>query len=312
MSKKSVKVFAPATVANIACGFDVLGFAVGEPGDVVKATLSDEPGVRIVNMTGDDGVLTSNPERNAATVGVIKLLQDQVFEQGVEIELHKQMPLGSGLGSSAASAAGGVFAANILLGNPLSRRELVRYAMEGERVACGSAHADNVAPALIGGFVAVRSYDPLDVIRIPTDLSLTCLLIKPHVEVMTEEARLALGYEISLEQHVVQTGNLSGLLVGLMNNDVDLIKRCLVDVIAEPKRSRWIPRYDEMKDLLNSNGAIGCCISGSGPSLFALFSNEEEAKYTKDKLTHFDADFYLTQVNKGGVSVIEESIDEIL
>ncbi len=312
MNRQTVTVFSPATVANIACGFDILGFAVGEPGDIVKATLSDEPGVRVVKITGDGGVLPTGSEKNAATAGVIKLLNDTNSKVGIEIELHKKMPLGSGLGSSAASAAGGVYAANVLLGSPLSRSELISYAMEGERVACGTAHADNVAPALLGGFVAVRSYNPLDVVRIPTELTFSCLLIKPHVEVMTKEARQVLGTEISLEQHVIQSGNLSGLLVGLMTNDSELVSRSIVDVIAEPKRSKWIPHYDEMKNYLMNQGAIGCCISGSGPSVFSLFTDREKAERAQEGLKDFEADFYLTDVNTNGVSEIEGSIDEIL
>lgn len=305
MSRNSVTVFSPATVANIACGFDILGFAVGEPGDVVKATRTDEPGVRVSQVTGDGGVLPTDPKKNAATVGVIKLLRDTESQCGIEIELHKKMPLGSGMGSSAASAAGGVYAANILLGSPLSRSELVPYAMEGERVACGSAHADNVAPALLGGFVVVRSYDPLDVVRIPTELSFCCLLIKPHVEVMTQEARQVLGDHISLRQHIEQSGNLSGLLVGLMTNDVELVSRSLLDVIAEPKRSQWIPHYDEVKRFLMINGAVGCSISGSGPSIFSLFTDRSSAEKARQGLSHLEADSYLTEVNTYGVSEIE-------
>jgi homoserine kinase len=305
MTNTSVTVFSPATVGNVACGFDVLGFAVGEPGDEVKATLSDEVGVRITKITGDGGVLPVDVAQNAASVGVIQLLLDLNVKNGIDIELHKKMPLGSGLGSSAASAVGGVYATNAVLGYPLTREELVPYAMMGEAVACGTAHADNVAPSLLGGFVAIRSYEPLEVIRIPTELELFCLLVKPRVEVMTEEAREVLGNTVTLKQHVTQTGNLSGLIVGLMTQDVDLIGRSMMDVIAEPKRSQWIPHYDDIKANLLKHGAIGCCISGSGPSVFSLFTDIEKAKQAEEKMRDFDVDLYLTKVNQEGVQVVE-------
>lgn len=302
-SHNSVTVFAPATVANVACGFDILGFAVGEPGDELVATLVDKPGVRITRISGDQGLLTTDSEKNAATVGVIKMLRDLNVDKGIEIQLHKKMPLGSGLGSSAASASAGVFAVNELVGKPFSRQELVAYAMEGERVACGAAHADNVAPALLGGFVAVRSYKPLDVIAIPTELDLYCLLVKPRLEVMTKHAREVMGETIYLKEHVTQTGNLAGVVAGLMGNDVSLFSRSLVDVVAEPKRAPLIPGYYAIKALMLENGAIGCFISGSGPSICGLYLDVETVKKAAEALEGEGCDIYLTKVNQEGVKV---------
>src|SRR6478736_1044031 len=186
--KDSIKVFAPATVANVACGFDVLGFAVNDPGDEVIIKKKSTTGIKISKITGDEGRLSLDAEKNTVGVSISRYLKHINSKQGVEISLHKKMPLGSGLGSSAASAVAGVFAVNQLLGMPLSQQELLPFAMEGERIACGSAHADNVAPSLLGGFVLIRSYDPLDVIKIPTPANLYSTIIHPQIEVQTKDA----------------------------------------------------------------------------------------------------------------------------
>ncbi len=267
---QQVRVFSPATVANVSCGFDIFGFAIDEPGDEIIATASSKPGVRITRIVGDGGKLPLDPAKNSAAVSVMGLLKHVKSEQGIDIEVHKKMPMGSGLGSSAASAAGGVFAANLLLGSPLSSSELVPFAMEAEAAACGAAHADNVAPALLGGFVLIRSYQPLDVIKVPTQLELYCTVVHPDMEILTEHARKVLPKEIPLTQHVAQTGNVAGLVVGLMTGDASLISRSLSDVIVEPVRATLIPGFAAMKQAAREAGALGCSISGSGPSLFAL------------------------------------------
>lgn len=307
MTETSLRVFAPATVANVACGFDVLGFALDNPGDEIVATLNNSGEVTITTITGDEGVLPKEAAKNAASAGVKKMLQELGSSSGVSLEIHKKMPLGSGLGSSAASAAGGVFAVNALLDYPLTTKELIPYAMEGERVACGSAHADNVAPALVGGFVAIRSYDPLDVIEVPTDLMLTCLIVKPRIEVMTKQARQLLGKSVSFKQLVTQTGNLSGLLVALMRGDEELLKRSLIDVIAEPLRAKLIPHYEVIKETLINEGALGCSLSGSGPSLFSLYSTFKEAEKACEavKKLNLEADYYFSPINRRGVMIIE-------
>ena len=274
-----IRVFAPATVANVACGFDIFGFAVEQPGDEVLLRLSDKPGVRILDIIGDGGRLPRETARNTAGIAIqaflAKIGRNDI---GFELVLTKNMPLGSGLGSSAASAVAGVFAANALLGYPLTTLELLPFAMEGERVACGSAHADNVGPALLGGFVVVRSYSPLDVIRIDTPASLFATIVHPDVEVNTKDARHILKNEVSLKNAIIQMGNVAGLIAGLTKPDYDLIGRSMVDVIIEPVRSILIPEFNEVKQAALDNGALGCSISGSGPSMFALSRDVETAQ----------------------------------
>lgn len=278
--KISTRVFAPATVANVGPGFDVFGFAVEQPGDEVVATLSDTPGVHVIEITGDNGILPRDPEKNTAAVAVSAFLQHlhRDSDQGIELSVHKKMPLGSGLGSSAASAVAAVVAANELLGSPLSRRDLLPFTMEGERVACGAAHADNVAPSLLGGFVLIRSYDPLDVIQIPTPDNLWCTVVHPHIEVRTEDARRIMPKEISVKMAVAQWGNTAGLIAGLYAHDLALIGRSLTDYVAEPARSQLIPGFADVKQTAIEHGALGAGISGSGPSVFALSSAESTAQ----------------------------------
>ena len=262
---KSIRVFAPATVANVACGFDIFGFAVDQPGDQITLTVRDDPGVCITDILGDDGRLPREAARNTAGIAIQTYLQHiGRTEVGVGVVLHKQMPLGSGLGSSAASAVAGVFAINELLGRPLPTMKLLPFAMEGERLACGSAHADNVAPSLLGGFVVIRSYHPLDVIRIETPALLYCTLVHPDIEVNTKDARFILKNEVSLKNTITQMGNVAGLIAGLMTPDYDLISRSLVDVIIEPVRAILIPEFNEAKKAALDVGALGCSISGVG------------------------------------------------
>lgn len=275
---KSIRVFAPATVANVACGFDILGFAVEAPGDEVSVSLTEKPGVEILQITGDDGRLPRDPMKNTASASVIQFLQSINSKVGIEIKLHKHMPLGSGLGSSAASSVASVFAVNELLGRPLSKKELLPFTMFGEKIACGTMHADNVAPALFGGFVLIRSYDPLDIVQIPTPEKLFVALIHPHIEIRTEDARKILKKEILLSDAVKQWGNTAGLIAGLMSNDYSLISRSLKDVIIEPTRSLLIPGFASVQKAALKAGALGCSISGSGPSMFALTTSRSDAK----------------------------------
>jgi homoserine kinase len=311
---KSIKVFAPATVANVACGFDIMGFAVDNPGDEVVLHKSDKPGVRITAITGDEGRLPLDPDRNTATVSIKALLQHLGVEQGFDLELNKRMPLGSGLGSSAASAAAGVFAANQLLGAPLSTQELLPFAMEGERQACGSAHADNVAPALLGGFVVIRSYDPLDVGKIPTPEKLYCTIVHPDIEVNTKDARHILKNQITLRSAVVQWGNVAGLVAGLLQSDYGLIGRSLQDVIIEPIRGLLIPGFHEVKEAAARAGALGSSISGSGPSIFALSPDRETAEAVGKAITSvfqrigISGETYVSKINQSGPTVLAREL----
>lgn len=310
----SIKATAPATVANVSCGFDIFGFAVESPCDEVTLTLRDEPGVVITSITGDGGRLPADADRNTAGVAVKEYLKAAGSNQGIAIELTKNLPLGSGMGSSAASSVAALVAVNHLMGNPLKRDELLPFAMEAERVACGSAHADNVAPALLGGFVLIRSYRPLDVTRIPTPEDLYCTLIHPQLELKTEDSRNVLKASVPLRDAVRQWGNIAGLVVGLMKPDYGLIGRSLHDYIAEPLRSVLIPGFERIKEAAVEAGALGAGISGSGPTIFALSVSAATAKKVgeviRDEFEGFrvESEVYVSRINTQGATV--ESVEQ--
>jgi homoserine kinase len=308
---KAISAFAPATVANVSCGFDVFGFAVEQPGDEVTLTLNHSKEVTISKIEGDGGRLPIDAGKNTAGVAVLSLLKALDRKDGIEIALRKNLPLGSGMGSSAASAVAALVAANHLLGEPFSKRELLPFAMEAERVACGSAHADNVAPSLIGGFVLIRGYEPLDVVSIPTPENLFCTLIHPQLELKTQDSRQVLRSSISLKDAVTQWGNIAGLVAGLMKPDFGLIGRSLKDVVAEPIRSLLIPGFDLIKEKAVGAGALGCGISGSGPTIFALSTELDLAKrvgtvvqteFLKLKLS---SEIFVSRINTKGAVVID-------
>jgi len=308
----SVKAFAPATVANVSCGFDIFGFAIQEPGDTVELFKRDEPGIVITDITGDEGRLPRQAEKNSVTVVMLALLRHLgISDLGCEVVLRKNMPLGSGMGSSAASAVAGVVAMNELLGNPLSRKELLPFAMEGERIASGSAHADNVGPSLLGGFVVIRSYNPLDIFTIPVPDDLYCTLVHPDIEINTKDARFILRNEVSLKNTIAQMGNVAGLVAGLMKADYDLISRSMVDVIIEPVRSILIPEFKEVKQAAISNGALGCSISGAGPSMFALSRGMENAQNAGKAMQErfasagIESAVHVSGINQGGAVVLQ-------
>jgi homoserine kinase len=269
-----------------------------------------DSGVSIKKIVGDQGELPLDPQKNTASIAILSFLNQINSNQGIEIELYKKMPLGSGLGSSAASAVASVFAANILLGNPLNREELLPSALEGERTACGVAHADNAAPALLGGFVLIRSYDPLDVIKIPTPEKLFCTIIHPQIEIRTEDARKILKKEISFKDAITQWGNIAGLIAGLMKPDYGLIRRSMQDVIIEPIRSILIPGFQEVKDAAINAGALGCSISGSGPSIFALSTSPQIAEMVGQamqgvvKSLKVESEVYISRVNQDGPKIL--------
>jgi len=307
----SIRVFAPATVANVVCGFDVLGFAVNEPGDEVVMRLVDEPGVRLLKITGDDGRLPLDAGKNTVSAVVQYYLKHINREDiGVEIELHKKMPIGSGLGSSSASTVAGLYAINQLMGNLLTAKGLVPFAMKGEELACGYGHADNVAPALMGGFVLVRSYEPLDLIALPTPENLFAAIVYPEVEVPTKDARQMIRSKVLLKDAVTQWGNVAGLVSGLFLNDIDLVGRSMKDVLVEPTRSILIPGFETLRELAMENGAVGFGISGSGPSVFALAKDEATArKITDAQQKHLfqlniNSNAYVSSVNAEGPRVL--------
>jgi homoserine kinase len=276
--KQRVRIFAPATIANLGPGFDVLGLALSAPGDVVEAELADRPGVEIVEITGDNGALSKDPVRNVAGSAAAEVLQRAGNARGVRLWLHKQMPLASGLGSSGASSAAGAVAANELLGRPLNQRDLLLSAMEGERAASGTPHADNVAPSVLGGVVLVRSYDPFEVLSLPVPPELRVVVVHPHCKVSTAEARTLVknrGY--SLDHIVPNLGNIAALVLALCRSDLALLGRSIDDRLIEPLRATLIPGFSAVKDAALSSGAVGCSIAGSGPSVFAFASDDETA-----------------------------------
>ena len=307
----SIRVFAPATVANVTCGFDVLGFAVNSPGDEVVVRKTNDNKITIKAIHGDGGRLTLDPTMNTVSIPVIQFLEKLGINQGLEIELFKHMPLGSGLGSSAASSVAGVFAVNKLLGLNQTPNQMLPFAMEGERIACGAAHADNVAPCLFGGFVLVRSYDPLEIVTINTPEGMYCSLVHPHIEVQTKDARNVLPKEISLNKAVMQWGNVAGLVVGLMKSDFGLIGRSMQDVIVEPARAGLIAGFYSVKESAMNAGAIGAGISGSGPSLFALSDSVDKANKIAEAMAAafakigIGSETYVSEVNQKGPIVLE-------
>jgi homoserine kinase len=310
--RDSVKVFAPATVANVVCGFDVLGFAVNEPGDEVIMRLTEVPGVIISKITGDEGRLPLNPAKNTVSASVQHYLQHiGRTDIGIDIELHKKMPIGSGLGSSSASTVAGLFAVNTLMGNPLTAAELVPFAMKGEELACGYGHADNVAPALLGGFVLIRSYEPLDVISLPFPEELYAAIVYPEVDVPTKDARQMIRSKVLLKDAVKQWGNVAGLVAGLFMKDYDLIGRSMVDGLVEPTRSILIPQFYEMRAIAMQMGAISFGISGSGPSVFALTKDQDTAaKITAAlqkqlKSIQINSLAFVSSVNKKGPVILD-------
>ncbi|MCR9286734.1 MAG: homoserine kinase [Bacteroidetes bacterium] len=270
-----LKVFAPASVGNVGVGFDCLGFALEKPGDEIIARFSNNKGLKITKITGKKGKkIPFEIEKNTAGFAAYKLLEHLgETERGIEIEIHKKMPLGSGLGSSAASAVAGVMAINELFKRPLEKKELLPFALMGEELASGSRHADNVAPSLLGGLRLIRDNDTLDVHRIPTPNGIFASVIYPHVEILTKDARGILSPTVPLRKMVQQSANLSAFILGMFNSDIELVRRSLKDIVIEPQRAALIPHFYQIKEAALENGALGCSISGSGPSIFALSQN---------------------------------------
>lgn len=308
MKNKEVRVFAPATVANVAVGFDILGFAIYGPGDEIVVRKKEQPGLTISQITGTGKkVLPLAAEKNTAGFAALQLLShlgEQPF--GIEMEIHKKMPFGSGLGSSAASAAAGVFAVNELLGQPLKKEALLPFAVAGEQIADGAYHADNVGPSLLGGILFIRDNLTLDVHQLPVPDKLYAAVVYPHVEVLTKDAREVLSNQLSLAQHIQQNGNLGGLITGLYEQDYELIRRSLMDVIIEPQRAKLIPAFKDVKKAGLAAGALGVSISGAGPSVFALCRGEECAQAVALSMQkafaaqQIKADAYSSAINKEG------------
>jgi homoserine kinase len=303
-----IKIFCPATIANLSCGFDVLGLCLVTAGDEMIIRKSDVKGIRITKIVGAD--LPLETENNVAGVAALAMLEEVETEFGFEIEIYKNIKAGSGIGSSAASSAGAVFGINELLGRPFSRKELVKFAMQGEKLASGNAHADNVAPCLLGGFTLVRCTNPLDIIKIDSPSELYATVVHPQIELKTSDARSVLKQTVSLKSAITQWGNVGGLVAGLYTNDYELIGRSLHDEIIEPVRSMLIPGFDLIKKAAYENGALGSGISGSGPSIFALSKGKDTAeKIAKVMSAVYDEinlpyEIHVSKVNPDGVSII--------
>lgn len=272
--KTGLKVFAPASVANVAIGYDILGFAIDEPGDEVIISHGTKKGLHISKITGCQKKLPLDINKNCAGYAAYKLLEYLgETERPLEIELHKKMGLGTGMGSSAASSVAGVMAVNEFLGNPLTKRELLHYAVLGEQLADGAYHADNVAPSLLGGVVLIRDNDSLDVHKIHVPKGIYITMIHPNIEILTRDSRAVLSDQVSLKQMIAQTGNIAGFIIGMNNSDFDLIQRSLTDHVIEPQRAQLIPQFYTLKEMALTEGALGFSISGAGPSMFAFCNN---------------------------------------
>lgn len=302
----SVKVFAPATVANVGPGFDILGLALEGIGDEIEMVATNQSGI---TLEMPDSNLPTDPKLNVAGVAVQALLDHLHSNQGFHIKIHKKIAPGSGLGSSASSAAGAVYGANQLLGASLSKTDLVKFAMMGEAVASGKVHADNVAPSLLGGFTLIRSYDPLDIVNLAYPIALLVVIIHPCIEVKTSDSKKILRKVVPMELAIKQWGNVAGLVSGLASENYDLISKSLEDSIVEPVRSMLIPRFDELKQSALNQGALGCSISGSGPSVFAICTSKEIALAVADTFEEIyntigiDYKIHVSKINDQGTRI---------
>lgn len=306
--ENEIKIFSPATVANVACGFDVLGFCLDNIGDEMVIRKTDKKGIHITKIEGYD--LPFEADRNVAGVSALALIEDANPDCGFEIEIYKHIKPGSGIGSSSASAAGSVFAINELLGRPYNKTELTYFAMQGEKLASQSEHADNLAPALFGGFTLVKSLYPLEILQIPTPKELYAVIIHPQVEIKTAEARSILPNNVPLIDAIIQWANVGSLIHALHTSDYGLIQRSLQDIIVEPYRSRLIPYFKEVKSTAMNAGALGCAISGSGPSIFMLCQGLEKAQKIESEIskmyskTNIEFNTYVSPINTEGIRII--------
>lgn len=302
------KIFAPASVANVGCGYDVLGFALDKPGDEIIVKKSDKKGFRITKITG--GKLPYEAEKNTAGYTALKILEHLEYDGGIEMEIHKKMPFGSGLGSSAASAAGAAMAINVILGKPLTKAELLPFAVLGEQIADGAYHADNVAPSLLGGMILIRDTKTLDFHKIYIPAGLYAVVVHPNIQIMTKDSRDILKSQVDLKDHIQQSANLAGLVLGMQTSNFDLIRSSLQDIIIEPQRAHLIPHFYDVKDAVLQEGALGCSISGAGPSIFALCDNSLIAEnvgmrmkqiFTDNKI---ESTIFQSKINKEGAILL--------
>jgi homoserine kinase len=306
-----IAVYAPGSVSNVGCGFDVLGFALDEPGDVVIAAPQDTSGVSITAIHGDDGRLSTDPRKNTASAAVLELLRRLETLRGISLIIHKGLPLASGIGSSGASAVAAVVAANEVLGRPAPMEMLLECAMAGEQAGCGAIHPDNVTPSLYGGFILARNAQPPDIVRLPVPNGLACAVLHPHIEVQTGAARQLIGDHVALKDATRQWANVGALVAALYTSDMGLLSRALVDHIAEPKRASLVPGLAEIKASAAAAGALGCSLSGSGPSIFALAETLQVAQAAGEAMksafsqrSNLGADLWVCPVGRQGARVV--------
>ena len=303
-----IKIFSPATVANVACGYDVLGFCLDAVGDEMLIRKVNKKGIRITKIEGFD--LPFKTELNVAGVSALAMYETLQPDCGFEIEIYKNIKPGSGIGSSAASAVGSVFGMNALLGSPYNKTELTQFAMKGEALASKCEHADNLAPALFGGFTLVKSLSPLEILEIPSPDKLYATIIHPQIEVKTADSRAILPKEVKLQEAIVQWANFGSLIHSLHTNNYQLMKRSLHDAIIEPHRSKLIPFYKEVKQAALNAGALGANISGSGPSIFSLCKGIETATLVSEAIkkvylsTGIKFDIHISKINIEGIKVL--------
>lgn len=303
-----VTIFSPATVANVSCGFDVLGFCLDSIGDEMVIRKTSNKGIHITKIEGFD--LPKESEKNVAGVSALAMYEAVNPDFGFEIEINKKIKPGSGIGSSAASAVGSVFGMNELLGRPFNKTQLTEFAIKGEALASKCEHADNLAPAIFGGFTLVKSISPLEILEIPSPEKLYATIIHPQIEIKTSEARAILPKAIPLQDAITQWANFGSLIHGLHTNDYQLIKRSLHDVVIEPYRSQLIPEFKIIRSKAIDAGALGCGISGSGPSIFALSEGVDNAKMVEAEMknifsnTDIAFETYMSKINTEGVKVL--------
>ena len=307
-----IKVFAPATVSNVGCGFDTIGFAIEKPGDIVSLSLRNDGIVKIKKITGDNGVLPYAIEKNTATYGLMEMLR--IFGDkkiGLDIEIHKKMPIGSGLGSSAASSVAAVYGMNRLLNNHFNEMEVLNFAVLGESIASGAIHADNVAPSLFGGFVLIRDYNPIDVVKLPVPKNLFCTVLYSEIVIETKQARKLIKKNMPLKKARKHFGNIGTLVSGLYEGDLDKIARSIEDEISEPARAVLIPNFYEIKKAAINAGAFGCSISGSGPSIFAFSGSLDNANKIGSAMKRIvnksgiKSTLYISKINPHGPKIIK-------
>ena len=305
---KEIKVFAPASIANLSCGYDILGVCLDNIGDEITVRKTKKKGITIKKVSGQK--LSTDISINVAGVSATALLNESKVDCGFEIEIHKGIKPGSGIGSSAASSAGSVFAINKLIGEPYSNKELIKFAMQGEMAASGSKHADNVAAVLLGGFTFVRSSVENDYFKLNTPIEIAFTVIHPKIELKTKDSRAVIKDKVSIKNMIEQSANLGAFISGLYTEDYDLIRRSVKDVVIEPLRSVLIPKFEEIKSASINSGALSCGISGSGPSVFAICKGITIANKVGEAMTkvyrdlNLEYDIHISCVNDKGIRIL--------